>query len=170
MSLIVVNTVQSAADHSHLRALSTWVALLTSSYYFIPLLSAWLTSPLQGRLKLNHPVTWAWQEWLSRFPCSEGLRQPIANCPFKQACLAKHLNIKCLYHTIIITLSCVSHCCSGICRCGLLRSQKGGVRPFRDSLFESRGGLPKPNQTWTCSATNGPSIPGETQFFQIRYR
>lgn len=79
MSLMVVNTVQSAADHSHLRALSTLIVLLASSYYLISLLSAWLTSPLQGRLRLDHPVTWAWQEWLSRFPCSEGLRQPITN-------------------------------------------------------------------------------------------
>lgn len=83
--------------------------------------------------------------------------------------MAKHLNVKCLYHTIIITLSCASPCCSGICHCGLLRSQKGGVRPFRGSLFESRGGLPKPNKTWTCNSNNGPSNPGETQFFQIRY-
>lgn len=83
--------------------------------------------------------------------------------------MAKHLNIKCLYHTIIVTLSCSSHCCSGICRCGLLRSRKGGVRPFRDSLFESREGLPKTNKTWSCNATNSPSFPVETQFFQVFY-
>lgn len=40
LSLIVVNTGQSSAEHSHLKVLSIWVVLLASSCYLTPLLSA----------------------------------------------------------------------------------------------------------------------------------